>query len=29
VFDDTDGGSHDTTTVHAKWSLTFVAAGRG
>ena len=29
VFDDTDGGARYTTTVHAKWSLTLVAAGRG
>jgi hypothetical protein len=29
VFDKWDGGEHYTSTVHAKWSLTFIAAGRG
>jgi hypothetical protein len=29
VFDQTDGGEHYTSTLHIKWSATFVAAGRG
>jgi hypothetical protein len=29
VYDQMEGEAHHTSTVHIKWSMTFVAAGRG